>query len=215
MKTTLLTLFAALVLVAAAHAQGPIAIDELRAPTSPAFVLLDVTPAAVERPESPKAFAVNLINAVSEAEGLPQNYAFEVAPYWLASHPALSFEKYQNPGAMGIIHTLSFSVATTPMIADDESVADPLGTRLGIGVRANLLNGRVNPKLTQLVDELKGLQENVLDILKEQDDATVAVEKAEEDVAAVRSEGRSASELGEAVKALRATQARLDKALAG
>ena len=209
MKIVLSTLVAALACVGIAHAQTPVELDELRAPTSPAFVLLEVTPAAVERPENPKAFAVNLFNTVSQAKGLPQNYALEVAPYWLTYHPDLDFDEYQSPGAMSMIHTLSFSVATTPMTPEDDSTADAIGTRLGIGVRTNILNGHFNPKLNQLVEDLKGLHGKILDVINAQDPVNDAIKMAEEALEAAKKAGRPQAEIDAAEKALKATQAQL------
>jgi hypothetical protein len=212
MRTIALTLFVAvLASVGVAHAQTTtVELDELRAPTSPAFVLLDVTPAAVERPENPKAFTVNLINAVSKAKGLPQNYALEVAPYWLTYHPSLTFDKYQSPGAMSLIHTLSISVATTPMTPEADSTADPIGTRLGIGVRTNIRSGRFHPRLNQLVEDLKELHGESLDIINAQDPVMEAIKKAEEDLEAAKQGGQPAA-IAAAEKALMARQTELGK----
>jgi hypothetical protein len=96
MKTTFATLVCLVAAVGIADAQGSVEVDDLRAPTSPAFALLDVTPASVNRPENPKAFTLNVINALAQSNGLPQNYALEVAPYWLASHPDLTFKRLEG-----------------------------------------------------------------------------------------------------------------------
>ena len=104
---------------AAPSAQGAqtVQIEDLRTPTSPAFVLLDVAPASVERPENPKALIANLVSTASQAEGFPKNYALEVAPYWLKSHPHLTFSNYQQPSpAQSLLRTLTLSVGTTPLL---------------------------------------------------------------------------------------------------
>jgi hypothetical protein len=208
MRSAATTLFVALCAATAAHAQTtPVEIDDLRAPTSPAFVLLDVAPAAVERPENPKAFTMNLINAVSDAEGLPQNYAVEVAPYWLTYHPNLTFEQYQSPGAMSVIQTLSLSVATTPLKPAGDSTADPIGTRFGFGVRTNITNGRFDPTLNRLVSELSALQGRVLDVGKAED----AVDAAEEALAAAKKSGQPTAALERDVKAKQDELERLKK----
>jgi hypothetical protein len=49
--------------------------EDLRPPASPVFALLGTTPASIERPQTPRALALNLISAVREEEGLPRNYA--------------------------------------------------------------------------------------------------------------------------------------------
>lgn len=207
MKIAVAMLFITVGVAGIAHAQTPVEIDDLRAPTSPAFVLLDVAPAAVERPENPRAFTVNLINAVSDAKGLPQNYAVEVAPYWLTYHPNLTFEKYQSPGFMSLIQTLSISAATTPLTPADDSAADPIGTRLGIGVRTNITNGRFDPTLNQLVSELAALQGRVLDVGKAED----AVEAAEQALAAAKTAGQATAALEKDLKTKQDELARLVK----
>src|SRR5262245_15952814 len=95
----MLFVFAFALVGATAYAQNPAAptgikIEDLRAPASPAFVLLDVTPAAVERPQNPKALVLNVLSSAANAEGFPQDYALQVAPYWLMSHPDLQFSDY-------------------------------------------------------------------------------------------------------------------------
>ena len=177
MKPRALLLAAALALHAATtFAQTPVTIDDLRAPTSPAFVLLDVTPASVERPENPKSFAVNVINKLTSDSGFPKNYALDVAPYWLMSHPALTFDQYQNPGIrQSIAQTLSFSIATTPLqllATGTGAAAAATGTRLGAGARVNIWNGRPNPKLKDLVDQLAAIDDAILDdVLNNRPDA--------------------------------------------
>lgn len=146
-----------------AFAQQAVEIDDLRAPTAPAFVLLNVTPASIERPQNPRALTLNLLSAAAQAQGFPRNYALEVAPYWLTSHPNLTFDQYENPNLAGnIARTLSFSVATAPLAASAASEAKTAGSRLGIGVRANLAGGQANPKLKALVAALNATNAQIL-----------------------------------------------------
>jgi hypothetical protein len=126
-------------------------------------VLLDVAPASVERPETPKQLTLNLLNSIASDAGFPHNYALEVAPYWLASHPTLTFDEYQNPGVwQSIAQTFAVSVATSPIPGASAS-ADPLGTNLGLGVRVSIYNGRANPGVERLVRELEAVNFKILD----------------------------------------------------
>jgi hypothetical protein len=213
MKTTAWTVLIVAVSSGVASAQPPVQIDDLRAPTSPAFVLLDVAPAAVDRPENPKAFTTSLISTVSEHKGLPQNYALEVAPYWLTYHPQLTFEKYQTPGLMSAIQTFSISVATTPMKAPEGSTEEAKGSRVGIGLRTNLLNGRFNPKLGALVKTLADNQMRTLDADSVLDKATEDVEAAEKAIEAARAAGGALGPLEQALAAARAVLETSQKAL--
>lgn len=119
-----------------------VTIDDLSAPNSPAFTLLDVTPSSVDRPDNPKAFVMSLLNKVNSSNGFPQNYAVDVTPYWMVSHPTLTFDKYQSPSpGQSIAQSFLISVATVPIPGATAS-APSLGTRLGLGFRTFVANGR-------------------------------------------------------------------------
>ena len=171
----LLTLGAA----STAAAQGrTVAINELSAPTAPAFVLLGVSPAAVERPETPKAFTLSLLNKLASSDGFPKKYALEAAPYWLTSHPALTFDTYQNPGVLqSIRQTFSISIATAPLQAAAAPRTEPIGTKIGLGFRAAVVNGRANPRIVQLVRELETADDAIFDLLDAEDEASAALAK--------------------------------------
>lgn len=125
--------------------------DDMRAPTSPAFALLDISPSSVERPQTPKALSVNLISALRGGDGLPRNYALEVAPFWLTSHPDLTFDGYYHASVLQTMQqTFSVSVATTPLAGTDPGA----GSSLGVGVRTLLRAGNPHPQLQASVNDL-------------------------------------------------------------
>jgi hypothetical protein len=74
--------------------QTEINLNDLQAPNSPAFILLDVAPTLIERPTSSKAFATSIINSIAENNGIPQNYAVEFTPFWFFKHPEFTAYKY-------------------------------------------------------------------------------------------------------------------------
>ncbi len=70
---------------------------DLTPPASPAFNLLDVSPVTVDRPATVRALAVNIANAIGNgSNGFPKNFALQVAPYWLFSHPNMNIYKYNG-----------------------------------------------------------------------------------------------------------------------
>jgi hypothetical protein len=151
----------AVVAAAPASAQQPPpelpAVDDLRAPPSPAFVLLDVAPSKIERPQAVRALVLSALSALS-TDGFPKNYAVEVAPYWLGT-PELSFDEYYSSSvAQAIARHLSISVATTPLAGSSES-----GTSIGIGARTLPLPGRAHPRLQTLLQTLQRLQQETID----------------------------------------------------
>ncbi|MBA7688676.1 hypothetical protein ES703_97165 [subsurface metagenome] len=129
------------------------------------FVVLGIEPTSVERPSTPKAFAVSLLSAKGQSGFLPNNYAVEVAPYWLSSHPTLIFEDYYNAGfGQTLLQTLSFSLATSKMSDMDTLI---IGTGVGFGIRAMLLAGKANSDLNNLCSQLFEIQNAILDIPEE------------------------------------------------
>src|SRR5581483_12283226 len=87
--------------------------DDLKAPSTPAVAVLGTAPTTVERPDSPRALVFNLAASVSDAGGVPQNYAAQVAPYWMRSHPDLLFHSYISPSiGESAVRSFAISVAT-------------------------------------------------------------------------------------------------------
>src|SRR5688572_25436434 len=122
-------------------------IDDLKAPPSPAFVLLGTAPTKVERPQAVRPLVLSAISAVGN-DGLPRNYAVEFAPYWLVT-PEISFDQYYRPGLRALSQHLSVSVATIPLPAS----LGP-GTALGMGARTLPVPGRPHPQLVALRGQL-------------------------------------------------------------
>jgi len=144
-----------------AQAQEGVPLDHLRAPLSPAFVLLGVAPSNIERPTSPKALSTSLLSAASEGDVLPKNYALEVAPYWLTAHPRLTFDDYYHPSlGQALLQTLSLSAATSFLAQE----ADTVGTTVGLGLRTIPFAGRANPALDSVVAELRKIHAAINDL---------------------------------------------------
>jgi hypothetical protein len=128
-------------------------IEDLRTPPSPAYVLLGIAPTAIERPVTPRALGVSLVSALTDGNGqVPQNFALEVAPYWLTAHPELTYKEYDSAGLLqGLKQTFSLSVATkgadntagsdSPSLTSTADAVTDV-TRFGIAGRASWTFGR-------------------------------------------------------------------------
>ena len=137
---------------------------DLRTPPSPAFVLLGIEPTSIDKPTTPRAVAASLITTVR------QGGALEVAPYWLKSHPFLTFDEYYKAGIFqSMLQTFSTSFATMPR----SSEGDSLGTRAGLGFRWLFAAGKPRDSLKMLRESLKKKQSEILDILKRQQSDTI------------------------------------------
>jgi len=119
-------------------------LTNLEVPNSPAFMLLDVAPTIIERPTSGKAFAMSILNTVNENNGIPQNYAVELTPYWYFKHPDLNAFKYwgidpktnKNKGFNQIKQAnISFAYANTKW--PDTAVPGNI-SNLALGIRGTI-----------------------------------------------------------------------------
>jgi hypothetical protein len=127
--------------------------DDLRTPLAPAFALLGATPTSIDRPQNARALTMNLFSAFREGEGLPRNYALDVTPFWLRSHPTLTFDGYYHPTLLQTLtRTFSVSVATASLEGEDPSTAGV--TSLGFGVRTLVVQGAAHPLLQSAREDL-------------------------------------------------------------
>lgn len=132
-------------------------ISDMQTPPSPAFVLFGAEPNSITPPSTPRAVAASFLTSIM------QGGAFEFAPYWLSSHPKLTFDQYYNADVgESILQTLSVSFATIPKTGSE----DIIGTRAGLGLRCLIIPGRPSEELKTLRSELSKKQ---LDFLNEED----------------------------------------------
>lgn len=136
-------------------------LEQLRTPTSPAFVLLGVSPTAVERPTTPRGFAFSLVSASTESDDLlPDNYAAEFAPYWLGSRRTLTFQDYYRPTLpQALLQTFSVSFATNTVVRNEDSLP-----AVGAGFRVAPFVGGPSRRLDSLVSRLDTVQDTLLDL---------------------------------------------------
>ena len=187
-------------------------ISELSAPTSPAFVLLGVAPASVDRPDSSKALVVNAFSELAESDGVPQDYAIEVTPFWMKSNRTLSFTEYQNPGLAALWQQLRISVATAPMRGAEAS-ADPLGTKLAVGFNTKIFNGRPNPTMASALTALFAENTRLLAADRELESIEETLETRREELEGLTENARRAdliAIIGENEKTLAKKQAEID-----
>src|SRR5207245_1874358 len=116
---------------------------------------------AVKRPTTPKALAASLLAATGDLQFLPRNYAIDVAPYWLAPHPTLTYQQFHNPGLwQSIKQTASISLATSR--SSGTGIVPDSGTAIGLGMRTFVAAGhpdrRALDSLTARLDTIQQQQ---------------------------------------------------------
>lgn len=144
MRRVIITLVVlALGVVPHAQAQNSIPeFDKLRTPSSPAFVILGVSPTEVQRPTTPSTFAASLLQGfVPQGDGgTLDDFAVEVAPYWLVSHPNLRLRDYHG-GSWFQNFVRTFTVSGATVKVEDSEASTGESRDLGVGIRAAVFQG--------------------------------------------------------------------------
>jgi hypothetical protein len=143
-------------------------LDKLRTPVSPAFELLGLTPTSIEKPTTPNAVATSLLSSfVSGNQAiLPKQYALDIAPFWLVSHPTLTLsEEAKGSSGVGGIWSNIVQTLTIGLAAADSAFKTPVSpisdtsiSRLGFSLRLSPLRGHLIPGCIEAVEApLKGM----------------------------------------------------------
>jgi hypothetical protein len=134
-----------------------------------------VEPESISRPTSPRAVALSLLSAIRDGDSLvPKNYALEVTPFWLKSHPTLTYQEYDGADIkQTLIQSLSLSVATASFPADGDR---PASIGLGFGFRTLLLKGEHSSETPRLIARLKEIQNKILDATTAAEEDRLAAE---------------------------------------
>src|SRR5688500_98779 len=122
-------------------------LQKLQTPTSPAFIVLGVSPTVVERPTTPRAFALSVASSSLQSDDLvPKNYAAEFAPYWMGLQRRLQFQDYYRPNLFQALQqTFSVSFATNTIVQSDDSLP-----AVGLGLRVAPFVGQPSRRLDSL-----------------------------------------------------------------
>ncbi len=155
-------LIACVILAAASCAalgQGKeVELKDLQIPNSPGFILLDVAPTSIDRPNSSKAFAASLLNAINSSvnSGVPQNYAAEFAPFWFVRAPKMTALKYW--GINEDDKQMPFSAAKLGTLSMAYVKSNDSTTNFSFGLRATLFK----VVSTEVKAELKTINDAII-----------------------------------------------------
>ena len=166
-----LTFLAALQLTFAQTSSSDVTISSLETPASPAFVLLDVAPSSIQNPTTAKAFGASVIDAVTQSNGIPKNYAVEFTPFWFVQKPhKMTFEKYYgirmksdqtevaNPFSSGRFVSLSFAFVNG---SGKDSVANKY-TNVAFGFKTTIVKIQRNiSQVLTLRNQIHSYQDNI------------------------------------------------------
>ena len=136
--------------------QEAIDLTELKTPSSPAFTILGLQPTEIARPKTLEAIEASLLNSFFQENNfrLSNNLAIEFSPYWLISHPDLTFEKYINPTiGDNILFNSSLSVGTVKYNNDVDT--NIVSTDIGFGYRTMIFTGQPLQENEELIKSVK------------------------------------------------------------
>jgi hypothetical protein len=126
-------------------------VASLRAPATPAFVLLGISPTDVARPMAPGDVALTLADRSSGLTRLPEDFAMEVSPYWLFPHRRLTWRADAVRRLdQSVARTFALSVGTAK-----QELESAVATDVGIGARTMLLSGRLSRATIALLDSVE------------------------------------------------------------
>lgn len=144
-----------------------VSIDDFKVPATPALNILGITPTAIDRPSTPRAFGAALLKATNEADGaIPKNLAIEISPYWMQSRE-ITFDEYYGlddgdngyKWFDGLLQSLTFSLGSAEFEREVGAMKFE-GTSVAVGVSFDILRGKPatgigdkKAELTRLVRE--------------------------------------------------------------
>ena len=162
-----------------AHPCGADTATWLKASETPtASLLLGTSPHTLSRPTLPSTFAAE-VGKATNGGALPGDWAIEVAPWWLVSHPNLTLKEYLDMGPRVALDNLAISFATGTY--SDEA---PFETALGFDTALRwgdkkTLRAQVDPCLAELTRKVEAKAIWISDQLVTQDLTDLEKAKAE------------------------------------
>ena len=152
MKKTLIILLFFFTVKSAFPQTSTVKISDLAVPSSPAFVITDITPTLVQDPGTPKSFVLGVAQSFQKSgTGFPDNYSAEFAPYWWTDPRGRNIYKFlglssivkngkttwREDPAIGIKFTsISIAFINKDLIPDTSSSAQKV---FSLGVRSTLI----------------------------------------------------------------------------
>ncbi|MFA6166917.1 MAG: hypothetical protein WC700_09890 [Gemmatimonadaceae bacterium] len=129
-------------------------IDEV--PTAPAFSFLGASPGQVDRPVTPKALALSLVNLVDSAGRLKSGVAFDIRVAKLITALMPDLQTYQSDWWARAWASSSFSFASVQAPGDSGS------TDLGFGLRIVLADGNDAMRHPEITKRLAGASDTCI-----------------------------------------------------
>lgn len=120
-------------------------IDQLKAPQTPAAVMLGIAESEIARPSDVSDFIASLRQATSGFTSVPLNYAVEFSPHWVFSKGKSDAKSFMgNTVGDNIKHSFTISVANSNNDIQSINQGPIRNTALATGIRFSIFRGSVS-----------------------------------------------------------------------
>jgi len=126
-------------------------LSSLRPSAAPAFILLGVSPEAIQRPSTPSDLALQALNRTTGLQTVPEDLAVEAAPLWLFGHPDLSWRGDTTRNVwQSIQRTATVSIGSAQLGTEEAPV-----TGLALGLSFDVLSGRISRAMQDTLAQIE------------------------------------------------------------
>ncbi|WP_449437391.1 hypothetical protein [Pedobacter steynii] len=131
-------------------------LDVLKAPSSPAFNLLGLSPSDIDRPTDVNAFALSLQNSTKNFTSLPNSYAVELAPVYLFQKKLVTLDQFKATDFKHVFwQSFTFSMGYTHMGPEGKEDVDSLRqSKVGLGFKFSIIRPKFSEQTQSVYDNL-------------------------------------------------------------
>ncbi len=147
-----------------AQTNDNITVDMLKAPSSPAFILLGISPTDIQKPADPTSLYMDLQNATNDFSNIPKDFSLQIAPVSFFGKIE-TFDDYFKSTALKAsnnLNSLGHIIAQTFTISFGLHTPDstkPL-EEAAMGISFSLFRNKVNDKSIKAVKDYKNALAN-------------------------------------------------------
>jgi hypothetical protein len=141
--------------------------DNLKASNSPAFNMLGIANSDVEHPTELSDFAVNIKTATINLTAIPNNYAFEIAPFLLLrkqlNYKNVTVDRFNKTNIGDVLkQTFLFSFGMNQYFGDKQNVDST--SKMAIGIKFAIVRPKWNKKTNQQFEKtIRGMKDKLND----------------------------------------------------
>lgn len=178
-KIILLVTFLCLTIAGFTQIDTTIKLDILRAPSSPAATLLNMSDADIQKPTDPTSLMTTIRNATNNFTNIPKSFALDLAPFKLFGKKYVD-TRYLEDTKKQFRQSTVLSLAVNTVEKNDSVPNSVNKTQLGIGLKFALVRGKINKETKDALETIYSFQktdENLIREIRTNDDEANSLQK--------------------------------------